>query len=233
MHDEQNRNETSMEMNKRRSKTMNDRQTQIKLLLAELSGLIGKHPYLVHSWRFAVGALYALDKSYQYHVERSIEAHSAFHLIQVREVTSQISLGQAPDQIWLAGLYFNAALMRIAALYERSLRSLLIETKLDEKITVIRKGKPTNIKVSVANVNELAALVQDRVFRSVPIRTTTAEKIRKEVNKLKHRVLGVLPQDAVTIDEALQALKEIMDLLCCPQSEQELIKLYGSMVPPA
>lgn len=205
---------------------MSDRQAQIKLLLAELSQLIDKHPYLVHSWRFAVGAIYALDKSYQYHVERSSYTQPASHLVQVREVISQMNLGQSPDHIWLAGFHFNAALMRIAAFYERSLRSLLIESKLDEKITVIRKGKPKDIKVSKANVNDLVSIVQDRLFKAKPIRTTAADKIRKEVNNLKHQVLGVLPQDAVTMDEAIQALKEIMHLLRAPQSEQELIKLY-------
>jgi len=123
--------------------------------------------------------------------------------------------------------------MRIAALYERSLRSLLSESKHDEKISVIRKRKPKDIKISKANVRELTSIVQERLFKSVPIKTTAAEKIRKEVNKLKHQVLGVLPQDAVTMDEAIEALREIMDLLFSPQSEQELTKLYGAMIPPA
>jgi len=212
---------------------MRDRRSQIRPLLSQLSELIDKHPYLVHSWRFAVGALYALDKSYQYHVERSSYTHSDIHLSQAQQIISQISIEQSPDQIWLAGFHFNGALMRIAALYERSLRSLLSESKHDEKISVIRKRKPKDIKISKANVRELTSIVQERLFKSVPIKTTAAEKIRKEVNKLKHQVLGVLPQDAVTMDEAIEALREIMDLLFSPQSEQELTKLYGAMIPPA
>jgi len=212
---------------------MSDRRSQIRLLFSQLSELIDKHPYLVHSWRFAVGALYALDKSYQYHVERSSYTQPDIHLTQVRQVISQIYMEQSPDQIWLAGFHFNAALMRIAALYERSLRSLLSESKYNEKITVIRKGAPKDIKISEAHVNELAPIVQERLFKSAHIKITAAGKIRKEVNKLKHQVLGVLPQDAVTMEEAIEALREIMDLLCSPQSEQALTKLYGAMVPPA
>jgi len=123
--------------------------------------------------------------------------------------------------------------MRIAALYERSLRSLLSESMNDEKITVIRKGKPKDIKCSKAKVIDVASIVQNRLFKSVPIKTVAAEKISKEVNKLKHRVLGVLPQDAVTMDEAIEALGEILGLLCAPQAEQELPKLYGEMSAPA
>jgi len=90
----------SLDINKshKKAEKMVDRQAQIKLLLAELSELIDKHPYLVHSWRFAAGAMYALDKSYQYHVERSSYIQPASHLVQVREVISQINLGQSPDQ---------------------------------------------------------------------------------------------------------------------------------------
>jgi len=106
-----------------------------------------------------------------------------------RLTTRASSLARATictDGRWLAGYYFNSALLRIAASYHQTLKAITGQDKY---------------------VPALILLV------SPAFRHASLDEVHREVNRLKHGDEGIDPGRSVTFDQAVDALGELIDLI--------------------
>lgn len=129
------------------------------------------------------------------------------------------------DGAWLAGFYFNAALARIAAAFDRLVA-------LVEKQSPITKQAPVKTNAWLGTLARIKALVKienDLKFRTRLQRIgwghskkpefilengepSRAYRVYIETNYLKHRREGLAPGRNATMDDAVRALAEVMEL---------------------
>lgn len=90
-------------------------------LLGRVKELSKSYPALAHELRFAVGAIWALNQASKNHKDRAsyAERDRKGHLDELQEVIKAIQQGEQPTPKWMAGFYYNAAIMRIDACRER------------------------------------------------------------------------------------------------------------------
>jgi hypothetical protein len=87
---------------------------------------------------------------------------------------------------WLAGYYFNSALLRIAASYHQTLKAITGKNKFIPQL--IPLVTPTFVHVNL-------------------------DKVHGEVNRLKHTEEGVDAGRSVTFEESVAALAELVELI--------------------
>jgi hypothetical protein len=97
---------------------------------------------------------------------------------------------------WLAGFYFNSALARIAAAFERAVR---------------HKAKRKKIGTGVQSVWGLLGALQLRHFERGNLAL-----VYGEVNPLKHEAAGLAKGRRVSLADAIAAFGEMLDLLETP-----------------
>ncbi len=96
---------------------------------------------------------------------------------------------------WAAGFYFNSALFRIDAVYHR-----VIETVAG---------------TSNEKFEKLLASVDTRFnqWRGCSWERKKLEVINKEMIRLKHRETGIIAGRKVTLEEAVESIRELLTLL--------------------
>jgi hypothetical protein len=218
-------------MKRANSKTKPD----LNELLIGFEQLVLEFPYLIHCFRIGLGAVYALKQARKHrHRERRTwrQADVSKLLPETLLMINQIRSDTA-EGTWLAGFYFNAALMRIDAFYERSLRCLITECQDENQTIPELKGK-NGKKAKDASADELAKVIRRRFLRYPGVadfERSSLGQVRREVIRLKHFCLGQPPENSVTQEVAARALKDLLVLLHCKPIQEFLRVTYGGKAP--
>lgn len=103
-----------------------DRTDRLRRILETLQKILDSYPALIHSWRFAAGSVYAL-RNYYVAMERAPQprGNESDYIPKTRLLITALLENQPPDSDWERGFWFNSAIMRIDALWERIFRLLL------------------------------------------------------------------------------------------------------------
>lgn len=207
---------------------------QVESLIEKISSLCTDVPRLAHMWRFGLGAVYALSECL-HHKERGTyapgDAHG--HVAQCVDVAAQLLSRQPVDKIWISGFLFNSALMRIDAFYERSLRSLILESQRDTPIVKPELGSKLVKKPHFLGEYKLAQIVDARLLNHAPFKREKLRAVHEEVIRLKHDVEGQLVSGSITVADATEALSEVLNLLLTTEILNFLKSRYPCPEPPA
>lgn len=175
----------------------NNRANRLRRILEDLRKIQKKYPDLIHSWRFAVASVYALHHYYAA-AERAPQrrGNESKYVAKTQALITALLENQPPDSDWERGLWFNSAIMRLDAFWERIFKLLL-------PVGVDCKG-PT-----------LYLLVQQSLKKPMTIsyKESSFGKIRAKVNQLKHEPGGVSPDAREDPDLPLQALEDMLHVL--------------------
>ncbi len=134
---------------------------------------------------YVVGAQYGLMKAIEIgFVDRPGTWHSTYrpHLPQYVE---HISTQKPVNDLWLAGFYFNSAIKRLAACFDR--------------IPKLLRASGANARERMKNVNTGSYAAWDKVYG--------------EINAFKHEVAGKAAGRTVSLTEAVKAFEEVIALL--------------------
>ena len=122
-----------------------------------------------HLWRFLAGALYAYSRYCAAGTEVG-ERTDAFYRAEARTVLEALRHNVDPPGTWQRGFFYNAAIMRLDAAWERSLQILLNQSR----------GKGPALYEALQSQVESLPPYEESAFRAV----------RREVNALKHQPKG-------------------------------------------
>lgn len=166
--------------------------TRTASVLEQLAKAGSEH---VHLCRFIAGVAYALDRYGRLAaVAPKQERSDEFYADETLQLLMAMSRAVDPPANWLRGFFYNAAIMRLDAAWERSLRTILRDTTGANGRTLygrLRDAEPT------------LPAYNDSVFKQV----------RKEVNALKHRDQGASEDIREKPEVVQQGLKELLTLL--------------------
>lgn len=181
-----------------------------------------RHPKLVHTFRFLAGALGALREARGY---RPLEEHNNEDRAGYLKGLEAYLCAFKPDEAWSAGFYYNAAIMRIDACYERLLRAVL-NTK---RTTDQERAELEDVRGS----RVLARMIKDEFNLNQPLKIECLERVRRAVNGLKHGLWG-RKDDATdgTVPMARKAIDELLDILNKDELKPALKKAYDGLPPP-
>lgn len=107
------------------------------------------------------------------------------------------------DGAWTAGFYFDSALARLAAVFDRAVRRKAAQRGLDRKHA--GSGRPPNVRV---------------LLRALGLGSFTKGKLAgvyDEVNRLKHHPAGLAEHRRVTMADARNAFEQAIVLLEHPK----------------
>jgi hypothetical protein len=155
------------------------------------------HEAITDIFDYVLGALYGLSRAIETgFVDRPSGWHSTYrpHLPQYVE---RILKNKRPNERWLAGFYFNSAIQRMAASFDRI---------------------PKLLGASGQNA-------RSRMTRVSPQKNIAWDKVYEEVNALKHDIDGRASGRTVTLEQAVAALVEIVHLL--KANEKKLASMYS------
>jgi hypothetical protein len=99
----------------------------VRKVTKRISQLGQSCPKFAHEFRFLAGAVFALASAEKMgHKNRAsyVDTDRPRLLVELNAVFNAIGCGKTPPKQWKAGFYYNAAIMRIAACYERLLKAV-------------------------------------------------------------------------------------------------------------
>ena len=145
--------------------------------ISALETLIHNAPEHIHLWRFIEGAVFALQ-SYDDLAVRSSKSEQTdeFYRNEAVEMLMNLRSNTPPPPNWLRGFFYNAAVMRLDAAWERSMRIILAEPN---------DGDGPGLYERLRHTKAGMAAYDDSRF----------SRVRKEVNALKHQGQGA--RDAI------------------------------------
>lgn len=176
-------------------RTRQERLSEQALALYRLLNDLPQNPAVTDTLDYILGAFYGLyradasefkDRSTAYVPE--YHAHLANYAINLAE-------GKGMDSVWTAGFFFNSGIQRLAAAFDRVPKMLGADSK--KRMGSVRK--PTTAKERMTAVN--------------PVPHRLWEKVYDEVNEFKHSPEGLAAGRSVTMDDAVSACAEVLDLL--------------------
>ena len=100
-----------------------------KDMATALTQLAGSDDKYVHLVRFICGVIYDFEEYTRLETDAPKQAQSdKFYSNELKHLMSAIQGAVAPPPNWLRGFFYNAAVMRLDAAWERSLRVILQDT---------------------------------------------------------------------------------------------------------
>jgi hypothetical protein len=203
----------------------------IDLLVDSISRIKKSCPQLAHTFRFVTGAIWALASANKLG-HRNRASYGAkdqqLHLDELDEVVHTLRKGATPPQKWEAAFYYNAAILRIDACYERLLTAVL---------KAIPSTFPKSTKQNLSKTEQMARQIESDL-NTGSLAKCHLESVRNEVNKLKHELFGQEVHHAAQrtnpddLDNALAALTELLGILENPTILSRLNSQYASPPPP-
>ena len=97
--------------------------------LNSIKNLIDEVPALIHTWRFAVGAVYAMREYQRLFLQSSppVNLSEECYIEETITMLHEIRNNNQPAGNWLRGFFYNAAVMRTDAFFERVFKAILNE----------------------------------------------------------------------------------------------------------
>jgi hypothetical protein len=194
--------------------------------LMRLKVLAVDSPELAHTFSFLTGAVYALREAHaRGHRDRADygEGDRLGHLSRVETVIDAMSGDCQPEGVWVAGFYYNAAIMRIDACYERLLKAVLAASG----VRLTKSGR------SQSKTNAWASQLEKVLGLGSPIRRDHLEWARGQVNKLKHDLFGRVAAGghAIDVPHAEAAVSELIELMERAEIRSRLSKRFAGLPP--
>jgi hypothetical protein len=188
-----------------------ERNTELNCFLRKIREMVDIYPRLTHSWRFAASAVWAMRHYYATHAAQPPPQQRFDEDKFVQDTKTNIdALLENKDfsQDWMRGFWFNAAIMRLDALWERCFK-LFVSPDYEY-------DGPC-----------LYALVQ--THRATPssdeYKDSTFGRVRKIVNSLKHRTGGAKPKIREDRDLPMNMLRDLLAVI----SDRDLKKMLESL----
>jgi hypothetical protein len=166
-----------------------------------------EHDAVTDTLDYVMGALCGLSHAnrigFQNRPNKFVNVYRAYLANDALKVATDEPL----NPLWTAGYSFNSGIQRIAAVFDRIPR--LLGAKM--KKMVRKKAVSTSAKERMAAVNAKPYGNWERVY--------------DEINTFKHSPKGRAEGRTVTLNEAVLAFGEIMELLS--DNKARIIQLYG------
>jgi hypothetical protein len=162
-----------------------------KRLAQELDAL-PNHDAITDVFDHLCGAVYSLKKCEQLRFWTRHGQRLTNYKKKVSQYLAEIPQGVSPNEYWISGYFFNSALMRIAACYDRVPKLIL------------KKG--------TVKKNENLHSLMKSLFGDES-RYAKWKAVYEEVNRLKHDAYGLATGRSVAKDDVLAAITEVVSLL--------------------
>lgn len=205
--------------------------SDLRDLLKRVKALSSEFPKLTHTFNFMVGAVYSLREAHgQGHRDRATydETDRTEHLRRLHEAIDAVAADATPEPVWIAGFYYNAAVMRIDACHERLLKAMLEAAGV----------QPEKAKGGEAETEAWAKQLETTLRLDPPLARQHLALVRKEVNKLKHKLYGQELSHALGRPEqndlvnATAAINELVALMERPEIRSRLTESFAELPPP-
>jgi hypothetical protein len=166
------------------------RNQELRRLSGRLASLMQIVPLVRDPLDYLVGAIYALLKAEELQYDdRHVALPDDYWQFPIKRAKQMAETGTTrAEGKWLAGFYFNSAILRIAASYHRVL--VLLTNQRAYVDTLLRK-----------------------IERTYRFRHTNLSRVHKEVNLIKHDAVALRGGRKVTFDVAIAAIEELIDLV--------------------
>jgi hypothetical protein len=146
----------------------------------------------VHLGRFIAGVFYAIEEYDRLAIVAPKQTQTGeFYSQELLDVLSAIESPTPPPTNWLRGFFFNAAIMRLDAAWERALRIILSDTSKNSK----------------------GPDLYNRVYGVGAYTGSIFERIRTEVSALKHNIEGPKEDIREKKEVLLDGLAELLNLV--------------------
>lgn len=201
------------------------------VLLKRLNGLSSECPGLTHTFNFIVGAVYSLHEARGLgHRDRVTygDTDPSEHVHRLKEAIDAVAVGATPAPVWIAGFYYNAAIMRIDACYERFLKAMLEAAGV----------KPEKAPRDQSESDAMAGQLERTLSLDPPLAREHLTWARKEVNNLKHKLFGQEPSHALKRPEpsdltnAIAAIDELLAAMERREIRPRLASRFAAPPPP-
>jgi len=164
---------------------------RIESYLQEVAALTTSDEVLVGIKGLLVGAAFSLKKAHELGFSGNVDVR---YFDELDETARQIATGNLPEQgAWIAGFYFNSALLRFAAAYH-----------------IVLKLMFDNVDESRKKLSEKAVMTGKAQTNDVDL----LDKIYQDTNDFKHKGDKLLRYRRVqSVDDAIRAGRKLIALL--------------------
>jgi hypothetical protein len=169
--------------------------------LHRLLNELPQHHAITDTLDYVLGALFGLLQAETTGFKERIGGYVPEYHAHVANYAMNLSEGRQLNSVWLAGFYFNSGIQRLAAAFDRVPKML----GAANKGMVDGKKKPTTARDRMTEVNSGD--------------WANWEKVYDEVNAFKHSPEGRATGRTVTMEDAVAASAEVLDLLAQTKSE--------------
>ena len=203
---------------------MNNKNHDVIGLTQNIKNNLADFPALLHCWRFLVGVVYALNQYTKIANSCPFTTLSDDEYVQETDnVLTSISKNTPPAENWLRGFFYNAALMRLDAAYERFFKAYLDgKCNLNLECTACDKNKIDGPYLYAEIRKEFSSLFSEKKFED-----SNFGKVRHEVNSLKHYIGGANLTEREQPEILRQALDELIAFLKDPTVRKDLTMFSG------
>jgi len=155
------------------------------------------HDAITDVFDYVVGAQYGLTKALEFGFVDRVGAWHSTYRSHLPQYADNIAAQKQVNDLWLAGFYFNSGIQRLAACFDRVPKLLGAS------------GKDAGKRMKNVNAGSYVAW----------------EKVYTEINAFKHATEGKAAGRTVSMEDAVQAFEETLNLLT--KNEAKLAKAYG------
>ena len=183
-------------------------------------------PGLVHSWRFLAGVVYALEQYYQIadHYPPTMITDEKEYIRETDDVLAHILEKYYENRNWARGFYYNAAVMRLDACYERIFKAYLGSFNNEEESKCLMCGRN---KIDGPFLYKKISRDFSLLFSEKQYENSNFGKIRKEVNSLKHYEGGADLTEREQPELLHRALVELVAFITDPKVTEELNRKFS------
>lgn len=182
------------------------------------------HPAITDTIDYTIGALYGLRRACELGFRDRATGQFDIYPPYLANYALTIPKGESPDPLWLSGFYFNSGIQRLASAFDR-IPQMLGATLAITVTREIRCGA-TVIPEQVTK----ATKPKNRMREVNRASFTNWWKVYEEINAFKHSPEGRAFGRTVTMELALNAFEEILQLLTA--KKMLLVSRYAPSASP-
>lgn len=189
-------------VNQQRAKETTTRATTIATqldrygeLLHNLLVELPEHPAITDTLDYVLGALHGLSQAYRLGFKNRSAKYSVSYHPHLAKYALKVPKGEQVNRLWTAGFYFNSGIQRLASTFDRIPQMLGATMK-----------RPVGGRMRATTAKERMGEVNTEPY-------THWEAVYDEINVFKHSPEGRAAGRTVTMDDALSAFEEMMQLI--------------------
>jgi hypothetical protein len=182
-------------------KTVAARLDEFGVALHQLLLQLPDHDAVTDTLDYVLGALFGLVRAHELGFRDRTGTQFPIYRPHLANYALQIPKNQSVNNLWLAGFYFNSAIQRIAAAFDRIPR--MLGAKKKKKVGT--KRVPTSAKERMTEINNTPFDKWERVY--------------DEVNAFKHDPEGRAAGRTVAMTDAIESFEQLVKLLNSSRAE--------------